>query len=93
MRRTKKMNTWHFGIKVHGGQIGAAWCTAADDACGGCGHRGEKREVFGDQADWKEADRQRLEINQSRSRTRAHGEHAAPRIKAGERISSRCSIT
>jgi IS5 family transposase len=66
MKQTRKGNNWHFGMKLH---IGADKCglvhtvTATDAAVADITQlaqllHGEEREVFGDQAYWKEADRQ-----------------------------------
>jgi IS5 family transposase len=113
MRQTKKGNTWHFGMKVHVGtdrrgvvhSLVTTHAAAADITQMDALLHGEEREVFGDQAYWKEADRQRFraqgvryrvnrrgthhypltehekKINQSRSRTRARGEHAFRIVK------------
>ncbi len=107
MRQAKKGNTWHFGMKVHVGtdrrgvvhSLVTTHAAAADITQMDALLHGQEREVFGDQAYWKEADRQRFvargvryrvnrrgthhrpltahqkKINQSRSRTRARGEH------------------
>lgn len=113
MRQAKKGNTWHFGMKVHVGtdrrgvvhSLTTTHAAAADITQMEALLHGEEREVFGDQAYWKEADRQRFrakgvkyrvnrrgthhypltdyqkKINQSRSRTRARGEHAFRIVK------------
>lgn len=68
MRQTKKGQMWHFGMKVHVGtdrrgvvhSLLATHAAAADiKQMEGLLHGGE-REIFGDQAYWKEADRQRF---------------------------------
>ena len=113
MRQAKKGNTWHFGMKVHVGtdrrgvvhSLVTTHAAAADITQMDALLHGEERQVFGDQAYWKEADRQRFrargvkyrvnrrgthhrpltehqkKINQSRSRTRARGEHAFRIVK------------
>ena len=113
MRQAKKGNTWHFGMKVHVGtdrrgvvhSLVTTNAAAADITQMEALLHGQEREVFGDQAYWKEADRQRFraqgvryrmnrrgthhrpltdhqkKINQSRSRTRARGEHAFRIVK------------
>jgi len=113
MRQAKKGKTWHFGMKVHVGtdcqgvvhSLVTTHAAAADIKQMEALLHGEEREVFGDQAYWKEADRQRFrakgvkyrvnrrgthhrpltdhqkKINQSRSRTRARGEHAFRIVK------------
>ena len=113
MKQTKKGNNWHFGMKFHVGtdrrgvvhSLTATHAATADITQMGELLHGEEREVFGDQAYWKEADRKRFQqagvryrvnrrgnvhrpltdhqkkINQSRSRTRARGEHAFRIVK------------
>lgn len=113
MRQTKKGNTWHFGMKVHVGtdrrgvvhSLLTTHAAAADIKQMEALLHGREREIFGDQAYWKEADRKRFggagvkyrvnrrgthqrpltdyqkKINQSRSRTRARGEHAFRIVK------------
>lgn len=113
MKQTKKGNNWHFGMKVHVGtdtrgvvhSLTATHAAAADITQMNALLHGEERTIFGDQAYWKEADRQRFraagvryrvnrrgnahrpltdhekKINQSRSRTRARGEHAFRIVK------------
>jgi len=113
MRQAKKGHMWHFGMKVHVGtdrrgvvhSLIGTHAAVADITQMETLLHGEEREVFGDQAYWKEADRQRFvakgvkyrvnrrgthhrpltdyqkKINQSRSRTRARGEHAFRIVK------------
>lgn len=113
MKQTKKGKNWHFGMKFHVGtdrrgvvhSLTATHAATADIAQMSELLHGEEREVFGDQAYWKEADRKRFQeagvryrvnrrgnfhrpltdhqkkINQSRSRTRARGEHAFRIVK------------
>lgn len=113
MKQAKKGKMWHFGMKVHVGtdrrgvvhSLVTTHAAAADIKQMEALLHGEEREVFGDQAYWKEADRQRFtergvkyrvnrrgthprplteyqkKINQSRSRTRARGEHAFRIVK------------
>jgi IS5 family transposase len=113
MKQTRKGKNWHFGMKLHVGtdrrgmvhtvlatNAAAADITQLPDLL-----HGQEREVFGDQAYWKEADREAFEvrgvryrmnrrpagktplserwkeINRTRSRTRARGEHAFRVIK------------
>lgn len=113
MKQTKKGKNWHFGMKVHVGTdrrgvvhslIATHAATADITQMNGLLH-GEERTIFGDQAYWKAADRERFraagvryrvnrrgtaqrplteyqkKINQSRSRTRARGEHAFRIVK------------
>lgn len=113
MRQVKKGKNWHFGMKVHVGtdrrgvvhSLVTTHAAAADITQMEALLHGQEREIFGDQAYWKEADRQRFrangvryrvnrrgmyhypltdhqkKINQSRSRTRARGEHAFRIVK------------
>lgn len=113
MKQTKKGKNWHFGMKFHVGtdrrgvvhSLTATHAATADIAQMSELLHGEEREVLGDQAYWKEADRKRFQeagvryrvnrrgsfhrpltehqkkINQSRSRTRARGEHAFRIVK------------
>jgi len=69
MKQTRKGRNWHFGMKLHVGtdQRGIVHTVRATDA--GVSDitqlpdllHGQEREVFGDQAYWKEADRRFLE--------------------------------
>lgn len=113
MKQTRKGKNWHFGMKIHVGtdrrgvvhSLTTTNAAAADITQMSALLHGEEREVFGDQAYWKEVDRQRFreagvryrvnrrgtfhrpltdyqkKINQSRSRTRARGEHAFRIVK------------
>jgi IS5 family transposase len=108
MKQTRKGKMWHFGMKVHVGtdrrgvvhSLTTTHAATADITQMNELLHGQESEIFGDQAYWKEADRQRFReagvryrvnrrgnhyrpltdyqkrINQSRSRTRARGEHA-----------------
>ena len=65
-RQTRKGKDWHFGMKAHVGtdRRGIVHSLTTTDAAGADITQmpqllhGEEREVFGDQAYWKEADRQ-----------------------------------
>jgi transposase, IS5 family len=66
MKQTKKGKSWHFGMKLHvrADKRGVVHTVSATDA-GAADIKqlpellhGQEREVFGDQAYWKEADRQ-----------------------------------
>jgi transposase, IS5 family len=76
MKQGKKGKSWHFGMKLHIGtdrrgivhsvtatHAGAADITQLPDLL-----HGQEREVFGDQAYWKEADRQAFEASGVRYR-------------------------
>ncbi len=113
MKQTKKGKNWHFGMKFHVGtdrrgvvhSLTATHAATADITQLNVLLHGQEQTIFGDQAYWKEADRQRFrddgvryrvnrrgtaqrpltdhqkKINQSRSRTRARGEHAFRIVK------------
>jgi len=65
MKQTRKGRTWHFGMKLHIGAdrrglvhtVTATHAAAADISQLPALLHGQEREVFGDQAYWKEADR------------------------------------
>ncbi|MGH8570277.1 MAG: IS5 family transposase [Gammaproteobacteria bacterium] len=69
MKQTRKGKQWHFGMKLHVGtdKQGLVHTVTATDAAQADVNQmpellhGEEREVFGDQAYWKDADRQELE--------------------------------
>jgi IS5 family transposase len=76
MKQTRKGRNWHFGMKLH---IGTDKCgivhrvTATDAAAADISQlpallHGQEREVFGDQAYWKEADRKTFEARGVRYR-------------------------
>ena len=113
MKQTKKGNAWHFGMKVHVGtdkrglvhSLTTTHAAVADITQLDALLHGAERELYGDQAYWKEADRQRFravgvryrvnrrgsfhrplseyqrQINRTRSRMRARGEHAFRIVK------------
>jgi IS5 family transposase len=113
MKQTRKGKNWHFGMKLHVGtdrrgvvhSLTATHAATADITEMNALLHGQERTIFGDQAYWKEADRQRFraagvryrvnrrptaqrpltdhqkKINQSRSKTRARGEHAFRIVK------------
>src|SRR5712691_4920307 len=68
MRQTRKGRNWHFGMKLHVGtdrrgvvhSLTTTHAAAADITQMEALLHGEESEVFGDQAYWKEADRQRF---------------------------------
>ena len=65
MKQARKGNDWHFGMKLHIGadKRGLVHSVTATNAAGADIKQlpwlfhGDEREVFGDQAYWKEADR------------------------------------
>ena len=88
MKQTRKGNQWHFGMKLHVGtdRQGLVHSLTATNAAQ---HdvtqmpellHGEEREVFGDQAYWKQADRETLEALGVRYRVnrRMASGHALP---------------
>src|SRR5215813_11080749 len=66
MKQTRKGKSWHFGMKLHIGTdqrgvvhtVGATDARTADITQLPALLHGQEREIFGDQAYWKEADRQ-----------------------------------
>ena len=86
MKQTKKGNAWHFGMKIHVGTdkrgvvhtLRATNAAAADITQMNELLHGEEREVFGDQAYWKEADRQRFRAADVRYRVNRRGTHQRP---------------
>jgi IS5 family transposase len=66
MKQTRKGGNWHFGMKLHVGAdtrgiihtVTATAASAADITEFAHLLHGQEREIFGDQAYWKEADRQ-----------------------------------
>jgi transposase, IS5 family len=76
MKQTRKGKNWHFGMKLHVGTdrrgivhtVRATNAAAADISQLPDLLHGQEREVFGDQAYWKEADRQALEAGGVRYR-------------------------
>ena len=81
MKQTKKGNAWHFGMKVHVGtdkrglvhSLRTTHAAVADiTQLDGLLH-GDERELYGDQAYWKEADRQRFRATGVRYRVNRRG--------------------
>lgn len=86
MRQTKKGNMWHFGMKLHVGTDtqGLVHSVVVTDAAQadikqlpGLLH-GEERELYGDQAYWSEADRERFEAQKVRYRVNRRGHRSRP---------------
>jgi IS5 family transposase len=97
MRQTRKGKDWHFGMKAHVGtdrrgivhslttsHAGAADITQMPQLL-----HGEEREVFGDQAYWKEADRQAALDRGIRYRVNRRGTSQRP-LTAHQRFINRC---
>jgi transposase, IS5 family len=86
MKQTRKGNAWHFGMKLHIGtdvrgrvhHVTATHAAGADITQLPALLHGEERVLYGDQAYWKEADRQTFEARgvryrvNRRARSRAH---------------------
>ncbi len=76
MKQTRKGNAWYFGMKVHTGtdKQGLTHSLTVTDAAQADIKQmpdllhGEEREVYGDQAYWKESDRQHFEASNVRYR-------------------------
>jgi IS5 family transposase len=81
MKQTRKGKNWHFGMKVHVGtdkrgvvhSLTATHAATADITQMNELLHGEERTVFGDQAYWKEADRQRFRAAGVRYRVNRRG--------------------
>jgi len=101
MKQTKKGGSWHFGMKLHIGtdrrgtvhSVTATHAAAADIGEMRKLLHGEETVVYGDQAYWKEADRQAFEENGVRYRVnrRAPGgnKNLSPRWRKINRARSR----
>jgi len=86
MKQTRKGNAWHFGMKLHIGtdvrgrvhHVTATHAAGADITQLPALLHGAERVLYGDQADWKDADRQAFEARgvryrvNRRARSRAH---------------------
>ena len=86
MKQARKGNTWHFGMKLHIGtdRKGRVHSVLATHAAAGDITQmpnllhGEERAVYGDQAYWKEGDRQAFEARGVRYRVNRRPRHEAP---------------
>lgn len=86
MKQARKGNTWHFGMKLHIGtdRKGRVHSVLATHAAAGDITQmpnllhGEERVVYGDQAYWKEGDRQAFEARGVRYRVNRRPRHEAP---------------
>jgi IS5 family transposase len=101
MKQTRKGKNWHFGMKLHVGtdrqglvhtvratHAGAADITQLPELL-----HGQEREVFGDQAYWKEADRQALEARGVRYRMNRRPNGKEPLSERWKRINRARSRT
>ncbi len=86
MRQTKKGKNWHFGMKFHVGtdrrgvvhSLTATHAATADIKQLEALLHGREKAIFGDQAYWKEADRQRFEATGVRYRVNRRGHRRRP---------------
>ncbi len=86
MKQTKKGKNWHFGMKVHVGtdkrgvvhSLTATHAANADITQMNTLLHGKERTIFGDQAYWKEADRQRFRAAGVRYRVNRRGTAKRP---------------
>jgi len=86
MKQTKKGNAWHFGMKVHVGtdkrgvvhSLTTTHAAVADITQLDALLHGTERELYGDQAYWKEADRQRFRAAGVRYRVNRRGSFHRP---------------
>lgn len=86
MRQTRKGNTWHFGMKIHVGTdrrglvhtLTTTHAAAADITQMANLLHGDEREIFGDQAYWKEALRKEYRDAGVRYRVNRRGHYKKP---------------
>lgn len=86
MRQTRKGNTWYFGMKVHVGtdKRGIVHTLVTTDAAQADINQlpellhGQERELYGDRAYWREADRRAWKSRGMRYRVNRRGHSAAP---------------
>ena len=86
MKQTRKGKNWHFGMKVHVGtykrgvvhSLTATHPATADITQMNALLHGQERTVFGDQAYWKKADRQRFRAAGVRYRVNRRGTKQRP---------------
>jgi len=97
MKQTRKGRNWHFGMKLHIGAdergivhtVTATNAAAADITQLPALLHGQEREVFGDQAYWKEADRQAYEARGVRYRSIGAPTPGRSSPRAGRRSTAR----
>jgi IS5 family transposase len=105
MKQTRKGNQWYFGMKFHIGTdrrgivhtVRATNAAAADITQLPDLLRGEERELFGDAAYWKEADREywtstggRYRVNRRGTKTNPLSDHEKAINRARSRTRARC---
>jgi IS5 family transposase len=101
MKQTKKGNNWHFGMKLHVGtdtrgvvhSVTATHAAAADITQMDTLIHGEERTILGDQAYWKEADRQRFRTAGVRYRVNRRGTAQRPVTEHQKKINQTHSRT
>lgn len=101
MRHAKKGIVWHFGMKVHVGtdrrgvvhSLVTTHAAAADITQMESLLHGQEREVFGDQAYWKEADRQRMQASGVKYRVNRRGTEKNPLTEYQKKINRSRSRT
>lgn len=94
MKQTRKGKNWHFGMKVHVGtdkrgvvhSLTATHAASADITQMNTLLHGQERTIFGDQAYWKEADRQRFRAAGVRYRVNRRGTKQRPLTDHQKRI-------
>ena len=94
MKQTRKGGTWHFGMKIHAGtdKRGLTHSLTVTDAAQADIKQmsallhGEEREIYGDQAYWKEADRQDFEARSVRYRVNRRPNGRAPLTEQWKKI-------
>jgi IS5 family transposase len=97
MKQTRKGQQWHFGMKLHIGtdrkgrvhSLTATHAGAADITQLPALVHGEERVLYGDQAYWKEADRQAFEARGVRYRVNRRAQPLSERWRAINRARSR----
>ena len=101
MKQTKKGKNWHFGMKVHVGadkrgvvhSLTATHAATADITQMNVLLHGEERTIFGDQAYWKAADRQRFRASGVRYRVNRRGTAQRPLTEHQKKINQSRSRT
>jgi len=101
MKQTRKGKNWHFGMKLHIGAdkrgivhtVTATHAAAADITQLPELLHGQEREVFGDQAYWKEADRMVYEARGVRYRINRRPNPSAPLNERWKKINCARSRT
>jgi IS5 family transposase len=101
MKQTRKGKTWHFGMKLHVGTdrrgivhtVRATHAGAADIAQLPDLLHGQEREIYGDQAYWKESDRHAFEARGVRYRINRRAKSTAPLSERWKQINRARSRT